>query len=159
MQFPLTVLDWGGDTGKNTPFKGKSDSIDVYDISSKDVVEGVKIVSREEALSKKYRLVVCSNVLEHLPYPYDTLSEIMTVMDRYSVLYIEVPFEDIMLTCSADLHLHKKHWHEHINFFSAESLKKLVRSLGLEIIELNKLKATAGGRSSFLFQLSCRLMQ
>ncbi|NQW44872.1 MAG: hypothetical protein HQ462_05640, partial [Deltaproteobacteria bacterium] len=69
LKFPLTILDWGGDTGKNTPFKNRNEMFDIYDISNKEVIKGAKIISKKEAFSKKYKLIVCSNVLEHIPYP------------------------------------------------------------------------------------------
>jgi len=76
LSFPISILDWGGDTGKNTPFKNKNEALDIYDISKKDVIDGARIVSKSEAHSKKYKLVVCSNVLEHVPYPSDLLNDI-----------------------------------------------------------------------------------
>ncbi len=157
LAFPISILDWGGDTGKNTPFKNENTSLDIYDISNKDVIAGAKIVSKDEAQSKKYRLIVCSNVLEHVPYPSDLLDDIVKVMDEESVLYIEVPLENVVLNNKTDLHLVKKHWHEHINFYSEKSLEVLVQHVGLEVISLKHIQAEAGGKSSFLFQVACRL--
>jgi len=157
LSFPITILDWGGDTGKNTPFKRNNECLDIYDISNKDVIKGAKIVSKAVAQSKKYKLIVCSNVLEHAPYPSDLLSDITKTMEKESVLYIEVPLENVVMSNKGDLHLHKKHWHEHINFYSENSLRLLVQNVGLEVVDLKRLQATAGGQSSFLFQVACRL--
>lgn len=157
LSFPISILDWGGDTGKNTPFKNKNEAFDIYDISNKNVIEGARIVSKSEAHSKKYSLIVCSNVLEHVPYPSDLLFEITKAMNKESVLYIEVPLENVVLNNKNDLHLLKKHWHEHINFYSEKSLYSLVQNVGLEVKDLKRLQATAGGRSSYLFQVACKL--
>lgn len=157
LSFPLSVLDWGGDTGKNTPFKSECESFDIYEISSKDVIAGGRLVSIEQAQATKYKLVVCSNVLEHVPYPGQLLSEITKTMAEQSVLYIEVPFEEIMQNSQADAYLRKRHWHEHINFYSERSLRSLLRDVGLEVVDLRQLKATAGGSASVLFQVACRL--
>lgn len=157
LNLPITILDWGGDTGKNTPFKNKNKTFDIYDISNKDVIDGARIVTKNEAQSKKYKLVVCSNVLEHVPYPSALLADITKTMVKESVLYIEVPLESIVLSNNCDLHLLKKHWHEHINFYSEKSLRLLVKNVGLEVIDLKRLQATDGGKSSFLFQVACRL--
>lgn len=157
LSFPITILDWGGDTGKNTPFKSNNECLDIYDISNKNVIKGARIVSKDTAQSKKYKLIVCSNVLEHIPYPSDLLSDIIKTMDIESVLYIEVPLENVVLSNKSDLHLHKKHWHEHINFYSENSLRLLIQNVGLEVVDLKRLKATAGSKSSFLFQVACRL--
>ena len=158
LSFPISILDWGGDTGKNTPFKNQNEALDIYDISGKDVLEGARIVSKNEAYSKKYKLIVCSNVLEHVPYPSDILFEITKAMDKETVLYIEVPLEDVVFNNKSDLHLLKKHWHEHINFYSEKSLYHLVKNVGLEIKELKIMHQTAGGSSSNLFQIACKLL-
>jgi hypothetical protein len=81
-------------------------------------------------------------------------------MDKGSVLYIEVPLENVVLNNNADLHTLKKHWHEHINFYSEKSLCLLVQNVGLEVIDLNRLQATqakVGGQSGYFFQVACRL--
>ena len=132
---------------------------DIYDISNKDVIDGAKTVTRKEAFSKKYNLIICSNVLEHVSYPSDLLGDILNVMYKDSVLYIEVPLENIFLEGSTEINLKKKHWHEHVNFYSEESLRCLMKNVGLEIISLRKFQATAGGNSSFLFQIACKLKE
>ncbi|CAM8369093.1 Methyltransferase domain containing protein [Candidatus Methylopumilus planktonicus] len=157
LNFPITILDWGGDTGKNTPFKNNNEAFDIYDISNKDVLAGARRVSKKEAQSKKYKLIVCSNVLEHVPYPSDLLTDITKAMNNKSVLYIEVPLENVVLNNKSDLHALKKHWHEHINFYSEKSLRLLAQNVGLEVIDLKRLQATAGGQSGYLFQVACRL--
>ena len=157
LSFPLTILDWGGDTGKNTPFKNNNKVFDIYDISNKNVIDGAKIVNKDEAFSKKYKLIVCSNVLEHVPYPSDLLFDILNTMDKDSILYIEVPLEDIIFNNEKDSHLKKKHWHEHINFYSEKSLKRLVENVMLEIVDLRKLKVNTGASASYIFQVACRI--
>ena len=156
LKFPLTILDWGGDTGKNTPFKNNNDALHIYDISNKRLISGAINVTKEMALSRVYGLIVCSNVIEHVPYPLNLLIDIAFAMDKDSVLYLETPLEDVTLNNCGNLHLKKKHWHEHINFYSERSLRSLVENAGLEVIGLKVIKATAGGRSSHLFQLACK---
>ena len=131
--------------------------LDVYDISNKDVITGARIVAKNEAFSKKYRLIICSNVLEHVPYPSDLLFDIVNTMDGESILYVEVPLENVVLNNQGNLHLHKKHWHEHINFYSEKSLQHLADNVGLEIKELRRFQATVAGKSSYLLQLACKL--
>jgi len=157
LNFPITILDWGGDTGKNTPFKDKNEALDIYDISNKDVIAGARAVSKREAHLNKYKLIVCSNVLEHVSYPSDLLSDILKAMDTDSILYIEVPLEEVVLNNKQNLHLLKKHWHEHINFYSEKSLHFLVQNVGLEVIKIRRLQVKAGGKSSCMLQVACRL--
>ncbi len=157
LELPASILDWGGDTGKNTPFKENNKLFDIYDISSNAPIEKAKIVSKEEAYENKYDLVVCSNVLEHVAYPHEILEEIIPCMDDSSLLYIEVPHENLIMNEKNDLHIKKKHWHEHINFYTLESLKSLIDNSGLKLVDLNNLEVTNGTSTWFQFQLACRL--
>jgi hypothetical protein len=158
LSFPIRMLDWGGDTGKNTPFKEKNNLFHLFDIGSKPVVDGAKVVDKNTALSTKYDLIVCSNVLEHVPYPAELILDMKKAMGKETVLYIEVPLEDIVRLSEphADLSLMKKHWHEHINFYSENSLLQMLNHCGLKVLELKKLNASAGGSSAFLIQIACK---
>ncbi len=76
----LRVLDWGGDSGINTPFKERKDNeIHIYDISGIEVTERFRKVSIETAKLFSYDLIVCGNVLEHIPYPIHILSVVLTL--------------------------------------------------------------------------------
>jgi hypothetical protein len=157
LTFPLSILDWGGDTGKNTPFKHNNEVFDIYDISNKPVIDGATTVSKKEAFEKKYTLIVCSHVLEHVSFPSDLILDIKNIMTAESILYIEVPCEDIIRIEGNDLHKIKKHWHEHINFYSEKSLVRLLDNCGLSVISIKKFVGSAGGNSEFLFQIACKL--
>ncbi len=152
------ILDWGGDSGINTPFKQKNEVIHIYDISDREVIEGAKRVSKNEIEGKKYDLLICSNVLEHTPYPIEVLKEVCQYMSEKSTLYIEVPYENLVRTTEAkdQLHLNKKHWHEHINFYNENSMKKLVESSGMKVVNIRALPIT-GETSAFVFQVACQL--
>lgn len=157
LKFPPSILDWGGDTGRNTPFKSHNISFDIYDISDKDLVPGAIKVSKKDAYDNNYDLVVCSNVLEHVPYPSNLLEEIVPCLKKDTILYIEVPYENIMINDDESRYLMKKHWHEHINFFSEKSLELLLNNFNLEIIDLKKLQASDVANNNFLFQIACKL--
>ena len=98
-----TILDWGGDDGSNTPFQEYPH--DIYDINTHPVKP-----------DWKYDLVVCSNLLEHVPYPAQTLEEIKPFVGK--TLYLEIP----MGPMSDTDYITKAEWHEHINFFTEQSL-------------------------------------
>ncbi|MFI4939532.1 MAG: class I SAM-dependent methyltransferase [Burkholderiales bacterium] len=160
LSFPVKVLDWGGDTGKNTPFKDRSEFLHIYDISHKPVIHGAEPVDKETACGTGYDLIVCSNVLEHVSYPSELMMELKHAMQKNTILYIEVPYEDIIRTSgdSKDTHLKKKHWHEHINFYTEASLFRLLNLCGLDVVSMQKLNASAeGSGGSFLFQIACKL--
>lgn len=140
------VLDWGGDTGINTPFKSHSHFVHVFDISDVTPLPGIARVNLAAALMHSYDLVVCSNVLEHTPHPAATLAEISRVMNENSVLYIEVPHEVHMRrhATGAERLKNKRHWHEHVNFYTDIALQSLVRASGLEIIRFEEKKIVSG---------------
>jgi SAM-dependent methyltransferase len=152
------VLDWGGGTGINTPFRREATEHDVYDISNSPLVEGAHVVSLQEATAREYDLIVCSQVLEHLPYPRKVLRQIATAMNSSSILYIEVPHEDLVrLIGDRQQRLSgKHHWHEHINFFTFESLEAVLRQAGFRVVDWLSLPVTAGGREGHVFSVVAR---
>ena len=130
------VLDWGGDDGLNTPYSN-AEKVFIYDISGNQVKDNLISLSEKNIKDFQYDLIVCSNVLEHVSYPKDILFEISQLMDDETVLYIEVPFEKLMQNNphAKNKYLLKKHWHEHINFFSESSLHELTKNCGLKIVK------------------------
>jgi hypothetical protein len=153
----IKILDWGGDTGVNTPFKDVAEYIDIYDISDKITNGNIAYVNLKETLSRTYSLIVCSNVLEHVPYPLEILEKIFNIMNNSTILYIEVPYENLMIDKNEKLPDRKKHWHEHINFFSELSLKKLAANANFEIISMRTIRALTGGNFNNIFQIACRI--
>jgi len=157
--FPVSILDWGGDTGKNTPFKTSNKLLHVFDISNKpEVVYGAHKITKEVAAVNYYDLIVCSNVLEHTPFPADIILSIKEVMRPGTILYVEIPLEDIVRTCGPkDSLSNKKHWHEHINFYSESSIRALLHNAGLSVIDFKLLQANAGSNTSWQQQIACRI--
>lgn len=151
------VLDWGGDTGVNTPFRGRAALHHVYEISDKPLVAGAARVRREDLGRERYDLVVLSQVLEHVPQPRDLLGEIATILRPDTLLYVELPFEGVMRSHAADTLAHKHHWHEHINFFSETALDRLHELCGLHIVARNVREVAVGGRSPHIFSILSRL--
>jgi hypothetical protein len=152
------VLDWGGDSGVNTPFRSRASVHDIYDISNRPVVDGARKVGLAQAKSALYDLIVFSNVLEHTPYPKEILDEIVEYMSFETVLYLEVPLEDLMrLTPDPITRLEsKRHWHEHINFFTAEALEALLARVGLQTLDETSQPISAGGKDCYVFSVAAR---
>jgi len=160
LKFPITILDWGGDTGINTPFRSRCKSHSVFDITARKMVKGAALIKKEDIAGQNYNLFVCSNVLEHVPYPSQSLAEIVEHMGPESVLYIEVPFENIVKKHGHDALIYKKHWHEHINFFSKLSLMRLVNKVGLQLLDLSDTFCASSDTSEvFLLQAVCKIKQ
>jgi hypothetical protein len=131
------ILDWGGDSGINTPLKAFAKNIWIYDISNVEVVKGTNKIDHVQLADYKYDLIVCAQVLEHIAKPDMLLEEIRGFMGKNTLLYLEMPFEPLIYenNSSLDLHEKKRHWHEHINFFTVNSIEALVGRVGLSVIE------------------------
>lgn len=154
----LRVLDWGGDTGVNTPFKsGAGNTIHIYDISGQETVGKLHKVSLQTAKQYAYDLVVCSNVLEHVPYPRQLIAQILGLMSPTTVLYIEVPLESLVKAHSDTTQLlqHKRHWHEHINFFSKASIEALISVMGLKLLNYRQLDVQNSERPYTQLLIAC----
>lgn len=145
---PLRILDWGGDTGLNTPLRSQASLHHIFDISAKAVVPEAQRVSVREIAAHEYDLIVLRHVLEHIPFPAEILHQAANAMSAGTKLYIEVPHEELIRLHYKDVHLEtrKRHWHEHINFFTLPSLKALLRRCGLVMQDADSLDVSIPGR-------------
>jgi hypothetical protein len=155
------VLDWGGDSGVNSPFRFSAALLNVYDISGVETCGEATPVTLESCPQQQYDLVTCSQVLEHVPYPADLLRQIACTLRTESILYLEVPLEEIFQgegggsPCAGM----KRHWHEHINFFSPSSLQSLAQTCGLEVLVARTLPVALGWRNAEVQMLICKKRQ
>jgi hypothetical protein len=162
LSLPVRVLDWGGDTGKNTPFARDRSVCHIYDISNKPVLEGMVRVDKASATATAsvtpYDLVVCSQVLEHVPYPSEVMLEMQALMGEQTILYVEVPHETLMQDGAglSTAHERKRHWHEHVNFFTQEALRRLAQACSLRVLALQVLATHFEGRPIAVLQMACQ---
>lgn len=152
------VLDWGGDTGINTPFRRTAALHHVFDISSRPVIDGAVSVGLADIAHQAYDLIVFSNVLEHVSHPREAMAEIAAAMSPQTTLYVELPHEDVvrLVDTPAERLSRKRHWHEHINFFTAEALDALFAGVGLRTVERITHPISAGGKESHVFSIVAR---
>lgn len=150
-----SVLDWGGDSGVNTPLIGQSTFTHIYDISCVETVEGATAVDFDVIRATRYDLITCSQVLEHVAYPHLMLEQISSAMSEETLLYLEVPREALIREHPDNLQLAslKRHWHEHINFFTEQSLRALVTRCGLHVQEVMNLDVDLGWRTGSVLGL------
>lgn len=132
------ILDWGGGTGTNTPFRENGGMVFSYDISGVSCETGVIGIQKKQLPEKEYDLICLSHVIEHIPYPSLLINEVKKYIGN-GIIYIEVPFEPLMqkMENQSDKSISlrsKKHWHEHINFFSKKSLVALLKSSGFTVL-------------------------
>jgi SAM-dependent methyltransferase len=147
------LLDWGGGDGANTPFKNKVKKLHIFDISRSNFDS--TYVSFKELSENKYDLILCRNVLEHIPWPIPFLKKISSIMNDKNFLYLDLPLEDLMVKSRMDKSFFKKkrHWHEHINFFSKESLEQTIKRSGLKIIAYQEYEYSP---SKYIYQVICK---
>lgn len=162
----ITILDWGGDTGTNTPFPKRRSLLHIYDPSAKNAGdEGAVSFSSIPKPPIAYDLIVLSNVLEHIPFPNETLSAIKPFMSSKTTLYVEVPLEGLQRDAMGPPYVgaaSKKHWHEHINFFTKDSMNTLLLNAGFSIasasvVDHGNSHEKALGSASTLLLYACQL--
>lgn len=146
------ILDWGGGSGINTPFLGRSSTLHIHDISAVPCVAGAEPAPADALEKQHYDLLVCSQVLEHVPYPRQLLASMLPCLGPETLLYLEVPYEPLLRAApeSRELAPRKHHWHEHINFFSPESLLRLLTDAGLHCLEQHVLRQEEKENMAFL---------
>jgi SAM-dependent methyltransferase len=152
------ILDWGGDSGINTPLSDSAKEIHIYDISETPLINGAQRFDPATADSHYFDLITCSQVLEHVPHPKRVIQKIVEWMQPETLLYLEVPHEALMRENPGSLstHLLKHHWHEHINFFTTDSLRELVEQAGLHLLEIREIEISLGWREGCIFSALCR---
>lgn len=144
------ILDWGGDDGSNAVLKYKCSKYHIYDIGTNKPVFGQRI-EYDEAIKENYDLVVCSNVLEHLASPSKTLLWIKPLLGRDTVVYVEVPYENVIRDGGV-----KRLWHEHINLFTEKSLEALFGNANLTILDKKILDVSPGSSAKGVMMYACR---
>jgi len=94
----------------------------------------------------EYDIIVAQNVCAHNPDPYGFVKTCAQLMNDHTTLFIQ--------TSQADMVLHNEFdtiYHEHVNFFNANSMAKLARRAGLYLIDVIK---TPIHGNSYIFVLS-----
>jgi hypothetical protein len=140
------VLDWGGDTGINSLFRFDNKLLHIYDISGVDLVSSARAVDIEQAYHNYYDLVSCSQVLEHVAFPADLIKQMLPAVKDNTLLYLEVPNEALIRAHphSKNLAPLKRHWHEHVNFFTETSMRRMLENAGLDLVDTLNLKVDLG---------------
>ncbi len=147
------VLDYGGDRGDLVHGLIEGAAAFVYDISGIPAADGV--TSTTDPAACKPDLIINSNVLEHVGFPRRLLGDILGAAPSGGIVFLEVPCESpfglsriirraaqigvVSLTRPtlapsvvrpASLYM----MHEHVNYFTGQSLTTLFRSCGGAVI-------------------------
>jgi hypothetical protein len=132
------VLDWGGDSGINSLFRECNHLLHIHDISGVELIPGAESVELEQIGQNRYDLVTCSQVMEHVPHPLELLQRLLPALGPDTLLYLEVPHEALVREHPGNLELAplKRHWHEHVNFFTETAMRRLLARLGLVVVDI-----------------------
>ena len=147
------VLDYGGDRGDLVRGLVDGAAAFVYDISGVAAAEGVTATADPAACQAD--LIINSNVLEHVGFPRRLLEDILKAAPAGGIVFLEVPCESpfglsriarriaqtgIMAVTRpalapsvlrpASLFM----MHEHVNYFTGQSLSALMESRGCAVI-------------------------
>lgn len=130
----ISILDYGSSDLKNTPYVNTQNEIELYNLGD------------ESPKKLSYDLITCMHVLEHDPFPRNTLHVISEYMHYRSLLYIEVPLEE-----------KRNYWHEHVNQFNLYGLEKMLKLAGFKILKYATLDEKPSGSMFGVLQLLCKL--
>lgn len=107
----LRILDYGGNDGQNTPLAAQG-AVHVHEVG-------------DPHPDGPFDLIVLAHVLEHVPWPRQTIGTLIPLLAPGGVIYAEVPLEPPVTT-----------WHEHINQFTPKALAAVFHDRLREIAEL-----------------------
>ena len=152
------VLDFGGDTGINSPFRDRNRLLHIHDISGVELVPGAQRVDLGHIGQYDYDLVACSQVLEHVAYPLEFMRQVLPAIRPETLLYLEVPHESLVREHPDSLGLAplKRHWHEHVNFYNETALSRLLERLGLRVVDNLRLPVELGWTRSEILGVLAR---
>ena len=97
-------------------------------------------------LFNDYTAITAQNVFAHNPSPFDFLMSCRQLMQENTLLFVQTSQADMVLNNEFDTI-----YHEHINFFNANSMRALAQRAGLHLIDVVK---TPIHGNSYIFVLS-----
>lgn len=129
---PSEILDFGGGNGRLlSRFVNAGHRCSIVDYVSTPL-PGIAHIGKsidDVAADRKFDLIICSHVLEHLADPKSVVDKLARHLSPGGVLYVEVPME---LWRNVPLPVEPV---THINFFSACSLRALLEYSKLDVLE------------------------
>ena len=92
-------------------------------------------------LAGQFNLVTCSNVFAHIHNVRETLSAVRQVLVSDGLFCIEVHDGDLLVR----EHQFDTIYHEHLSYFTADSLRRLLESNGFETVRVERTPMHGGG--------------
>jgi hypothetical protein len=134
----LGVTTYGIDPAENLHPRSSANHSVICDFFGPSAVTELKKVD--------YDIIVAQNVCAHNPDPYGFITSCAELMSNNTVLFVQ--------TSQADMVLHNEFdtiYHEHVNFFNANSMSQLAQRAGLNLVDVVK---TPIHGNSYIFVLS-----
>ena len=103
-----------------------------------------------------FDVITSFQVLEHLPYPQDSLKLLSNVLKKNGLIFIEVPRFDSW-TMSLMRSKHRHFVQDHLNFFSYATLSQFLRDNGFEVVESYQPKRTMSMRHFYSYWLARKM--
>lgn len=151
-----SVLDFGGDRGDLIAALIPNAKNYVYDISGVEPLPGIELLkSLDQCKQYHFDLILTSNVLEHVGFPRELMHQMAEIASPGTLVFNEVPYESatgvqtmakrLAQAVILGLMLPQVAWsllrprglnlmHEHVNFFSPQSLESLMQATGWEVL-------------------------
>jgi 2-polyprenyl-3-methyl-5-hydroxy-6-metoxy-1,4-benzoquinol methylase len=106
----------------------------------------LRTLNEIESLQAKFDMVICDNVLEHVPEPSKTMKLIAALCKPGSVLFVSVPgYEDAFVKRQLEaidkgemIDMTLNPW-EHLNYFNLLTLDRMLRNAGFEAVKASEL--------------------
>lgn len=128
---------WGVDPAENIYATSSKDHHIICDFFGPDIVDQINV---------EFDAITAQNVFAHNPNPLAFLSTCQKLMSDHTLLFIQTSQADMVLNDEFDTI-----YHEHINFFNANSMKCLAARAGLNLIDVTK---TPIHGNSYIFVMS-----
>ena len=141
------VLDWGGGEGRFVPSCLSDKEVVILDVSNEPLLKTKYSRVSEPPESIRFDFIQVCHVLEHVSEPMEFLKNIMRHLSDGGLLYIEVPQD----RPDDDIERFKRNGtkmrhliHEHLNLYSENAVLALGKTLGLEVIHVQKTWINSG---------------
>ena len=131
---------YGIDPAENLHDRSSANHAVVCDFFGPDAVDKLSAVD--------YDAIVAQNVCAHNPDPAEFLQSCRKLMTNNTLLFVQTSQADMVSNDEFDTI-----YHEHVNFFNANSMKQLAERVGIHLIDVQK--APIHG-NSYIFVLSLR---
>ena len=100
------------------------------------------ILPNARLFSESFDVVLMMHVIEHVPDPFETLSEIFRVLRPGGSLVVETPCYDTLMFKLLGKRERSLSCNGHIYFFTSRTLKALVERVGFRIVRVDRVGRT-----------------